>query len=126
MFIIKRTFTTLPKTAVRKPQLNQVSDVMIPGQYLRYFKPKKAQRTVDSTQREAWHHDPSRVSKHKKEPILNLILAFLYGSIWNSIRKQHDPFMKAMPHQQLPKNDWRNGSIELSPLCIPLKIYPLC
>ncbi|SAL98920.1 hypothetical protein [Absidia glauca] len=60
MFIIKRTFTTLPKTAVRKPQLNQVSDVMIPGQYLRYFKPKKTQRPIDSTQREAWHHDPSR------------------------------------------------------------------
>ncbi|KAI8338065.1 hypothetical protein BC941DRAFT_424510 [Chlamydoabsidia padenii] len=58
MFLLKRTFATLPKTAARKPQLNQVKDVMIPGQYLRYFKPKKS--PLPLTERESWHHDPSR------------------------------------------------------------------
>ncbi|ORZ15225.1 hypothetical protein BCR42DRAFT_452082 [Absidia repens] len=59
MFLIKRTLTTLPKTAARKPQLDQVQDVMIPGKYLRYFKPKK-NKSITPEHKEAWHHDSSR------------------------------------------------------------------
>ncbi|KAI8089186.1 uncharacterized protein BX664DRAFT_332380 [Halteromyces radiatus] len=53
MLILKRMFSiTSRKTASKKPQLDQVSDIMIPGQYLRYFKPKKTKSLQQQQQQQ--------------------------------------------------------------------------